>query len=62
MKVIDNKTIEIDRELSDLDKFTIDFVKILEKHVNYVLVSGYVSILLIRARPSKIETYPLTKT
>jgi len=53
MKFIDKKTIEIDRELSELDKFTLNFIKILEKHVNYVLVSGYVSILLGRARVSE---------
>ena len=53
MKFIDKSTIVIDRELSKLDKFTLDFVKILEKYVNYVLVSGYVSILLGRARVSE---------
>lgn len=53
MKFIDKETIEIDRELSDLDKFTIDFITILEKYVDYVLVSGYVSILLGRARASE---------
>ena len=53
MKFIDKKTIEIDRILSDLDKFTLDFIKVLEKHVKYVLVSGYVAILLGRARASE---------
>jgi hypothetical protein len=53
MKFIDKKTLEIDRELSDLDKFILDFIRILEKHVNYGLVSGYVSILLGRARVSE---------
>jgi len=53
MKFIDKKTIEIDRELSELDKFTLDFVIILEKYASYVLVSGYVSILLGRARVSE---------
>ena len=53
MKFIDKKTIQIDRELSDLDKFTIDFIKILEKHTKYVIVSGYVAILLGRARASE---------
>jgi len=53
MKFIDKKTIEIDRELSELDTFTLDFVKILKKYVKYVLVSGYVSILLGRARVSE---------
>lgn len=32
--------------LNLLDQFTLDFVHILEKHTSYVLVSGYVSILL----------------
>ena len=53
MKFINKKTIEIDRELSELDKFTLDFVKILEKYANYVLVSEYISILLGRARVSE---------
>jgi hypothetical protein len=53
MKFIDKKTIEINRELSDLDIFTLDFITILKKHTNYVLVSGYVSILLGRARISE---------
>ena len=53
MKFTDKKTIQIDRELSDLDKFTIDFIKILEKHTKYVIVSGYVAILLGRARASE---------
>jgi hypothetical protein len=53
MKIIDKKNIEIDRELSDLDLFTLDFIKILEKHTDYVIVSGYVSILLGRARASE---------
>lgn len=53
MKFVNKKTIEIDRELSDLDKFTFDFIKVLEKYTNYVLVSGYVSILLGRSRSSE---------
>jgi hypothetical protein len=53
MRFINKKTIEIDRELSQLDSFTLDFVRILEKHADYVLVSGYVSILLGRARVSE---------
>ena len=52
MKFTDS-AIEIDRELSDLDCFTLDFVNILEKHTNYVIVSGYVAILLGRARASE---------
>jgi len=53
MKFINKKIIELDRELSDLDKFTIDFIDILKKHSNYVIVSGYVVILLGRARASE---------
>jgi hypothetical protein len=53
MKFIDKKTIEIDRELSELDQFTLGFIRILEKHTNYVLVSSYVSILLKRSRASE---------
>lgn len=53
MKFINKKTIEIDRELSDLDKFAIDFTNILKKHSDYVIVGGYVAILLGRARASE---------
>jgi hypothetical protein len=53
MRFLDKTTIEIDRELSDLDHLALDFVKILKKHTPYVIVSGYVSILLGRARASE---------
>ena len=53
MKFIDKKTIHIDRELSDLDTFAVNFTKILQKHTAYVIVSGYVAILLGRARASE---------
>lgn len=53
MKFIDSTHIEIDRELSDLDKFTIEFITILKKHIDYVIVSGYVAILLGRSRASE---------
>src|SRR3989338_4406468 len=41
------------RELSELDRFTLHFIKILRKHSPYALVSGYVSILLGRSRASE---------
>ncbi len=47
------KEIKLDRELSDLDKFTVDFIKILRKYTKYVIISGYVSILLGRSRSSE---------
>ncbi len=53
MKFIGRQIIELHRELSELDKFTLDFVRILRKHPKYVLISGYVSILLGRARSSE---------
>ena len=53
MKFVSRSIIQIGRELSDLDVFAIDFVKILRKHTKYVIISGYVSILLGRARASE---------
>jgi len=53
MKFIDKHAIHLQRILSDLDLFALDFIKILRKHTTYVLVSGYVSILLGRARASE---------
>ncbi len=47
------KTIEIDKELSELDRFTIEFVNTIKKHTEYVIVSGYVSIILGRSRGSE---------
>lgn len=44
------REIKLDRRLSNLDKFVFDFVRILEKHVSYVIISGYVSIILGRTR------------
>lgn len=42
--------IKLERELSELDKFAIDFLSILEKYTDYVVISGYVAILLGRTR------------
>lgn len=38
------------RKLSVLDRFVVDFIRILRKHTDYVIISGYVSILLGRTR------------
>jgi len=46
----DKKEIKSDRKLSELDKFVLDFVSILD---NYVIVSGYVSILFGRSRATE---------
>lgn len=53
MRFISENIIEICRELSELDLFAIDFVKVLRKHTKYVIISGYVSIILGRARASE---------
>lgn len=53
MKFIDEKTLQLDKELTELDTFVLDFVKILEKHTHYVIISGYVSILLGRSRATE---------
>ncbi len=50
MEFPDNKTIKLDRILSDLDKLVLKFIRILEKHTDYVIISGYVAILLGRSR------------
>lgn len=53
MKIIDEKTIQLDRELSELDLFVLDFVGVLEKYAQYVLISGYVAILFGRTRTTE---------
>lgn len=50
MEWVDEKTIRLDRELSDLDKLVLKFVNVLKKHTDYAIVSGYVAILLGRSR------------
>lgn len=46
--------IELKKELNNLDKFTIDFISILNKlKIGYVLISGYVSIIFGRNRASE---------
>lgn len=53
MEFVNKNMIRIDKEINELDKTTFQFVKILEKHVNYVIVSGYVAILLGRNRSTE---------
>jgi hypothetical protein len=50
MEFLDNNSIKLERELNELDKFVLDFVKVLQKHTNYVLISGYVALLFGRSR------------
>jgi hypothetical protein len=54
----EKREIKLDRELSKLDEFVIDFIKILEKHMDYAIISGYVSILLGRSRATEdVDVY-----
>ena len=46
----EKREIILNRKLNNLDRFVLDFVRILEKYVDYVLISGYVSIVLGRTR------------
>ncbi len=45
-----DSTIILKRIPSELDKFAVEFLSILEKYAEYVVISGYVSILLGRTR------------
>lgn len=55
----DGRTLKFNKILSDLDKLVIDFVGLLQKaRMKYVIVSGYVSILLGRSRTTEdIDMY-----
>ncbi|OGM03206.1 hypothetical protein A3K72_00340 [Candidatus Woesearchaeota archaeon RBG_13_36_6] len=53
MEFINKRTIKLDKIMNELDKFILEFIKILEKHTDYVVVSGYVSILFGRARATE---------
>lgn len=47
---VEKKQLILNKELNNLDKFVIDFINCLD---NYVIVSGYVSILLGRSRATE---------
>ena len=53
MKFINNKTLKLEKELNELDKFVFDFINILENYTDYVIISGYVAILLGRSRSTE---------
>ena len=43
--------------MTALDEFVLDFLKILEKYTDYVIVSGYVVVLFGRARGTEDVIY-----
>ena len=53
MEFVSRKVIQLDKLISELDRLVFKFVKVLEKHADYVIVSGYVSILFGRARATE---------
>jgi len=55
MKInIKNNTIELKgKVINNLDKFVLGLVEILNRHVKYVIVSGYVVIFFGRARATE---------
>ena len=53
MHFIDKHTLQLDKVLNELDLFVLDFVRMLEHYTDYVLISGYVAILLGRSRATE---------
>lgn len=53
MEFVSHDEIKLNKVLTALDEFVLDFLKVLEKHSKYVIVSGYVSILFGRARATE---------
>ncbi len=50
---IDDEVIVINRELTELDFFVKDFLDVLKKHSDYLIVSGFVSIATGRTRATE---------
>ena len=50
MELVDDRTIKLNKPLSDLDLLVLRFIRIIEKYVEYVIISGYVAILFGRSR------------
>jgi RecA-family ATPase len=50
---VNKREIIVNRKLNKLDRLVLSFIKILKKHVDYVIISGYVSILLGRSRATE---------
>lgn len=49
----EKRELVLGKELSELDRFVLDFIKILQKQTDYVIVSGYVSIIFGRTRATE---------
>ncbi len=53
MEWIDEKKIRLGKTVNELDKFVLHFIRIVERYVDYVIISGYVAILLGRSRATE---------
>src|SRR3989338_6959640 len=53
MEIVNKKTIKLGKELNELDRLVLKFVRILVRHTDYVIVSGYVAILFGRSRATE---------
>jgi len=53
MKFLKKNVLKLDKEINKLDKFVFKFINIIKKYTNYVIISGYVSILLGRSRSTE---------
>lgn len=53
MRFVNKNTIRLDKEINELDKFVYKFIDILKRYADYVIISGYVSILLGRSRATE---------
>lgn len=53
MEWIDGKKIKLGKSANELDRFVLRFIRIVEKYVDYVIISGYVAILLGRSRATE---------
>ncbi|WP_297487500.1 hypothetical protein [Thermococcus sp.] len=58
---VGREEIRISRELSNLDKFVLDVVHLIERYANYVIVSGYVTILFGRSRGTEDIDFVMEK-
>lgn len=50
---VENGVVVVDKELTKLDRFTLDVVELVKKYTEYVIISGYVSIFFGRARATE---------
>lgn len=53
MQFCSNNIIKLDKEITQLDNFVIEFISILQKYTDYIIVSGYIAILFGRSRATE---------